>query len=103
MLKCWSTVEMDNSNNVPDSFNNSSITDASTGTPHFHFTNNFASAATYVFAGAAEDDSFLSEQGSRTDARSDSLQTGKIQTRNRGHNQAVNDGHHIIMLAGDLA
>ena len=103
MLKCWSTVEMDNSNNVPDSFNNSSITDSSTGTPHFHFTNNFASAATYVFAGAAEDDSFLSEQGSRTDARSDSLQTGKIQTRNRGHNQAVNDGHHIIMLAGDLA
>ena len=103
MLKCWSTVEMDNSNNIPDSFNSSGITDGGTGTPHFSFTNNFASAASYVFAGAAEDDSFLSEQGSKTDARSDSLQTGLLKTRNRGHNQAVVDGHHIVMVAGDLA
>ena len=27
LIKLWSTVEMDNSNNIPDSFNSSGITD----------------------------------------------------------------------------
>ena len=103
LIKLWSTVEMDNSNNIPDSFNSSGITDGGTGTPHFNFTNNMSSSASYVLAGAGEDASMISEQGAAADARSASLLTGSIKTRQRAHDAGVADGHVMIMIAGDLA
>ena len=103
LLKCWSTVEMDNSNNIPDSFNSSGITDNGTGTPQFLFTNSMATAASYVFAGAGEDGVSVAEQGANTDARTDSLFTSGMKTRSRGHDGGVADGHHMVMVAGDLA
>ena len=103
LIKCWSTVEMDNSNNIPDSFNSSGITDGGNGTPHFNFTNNMSSSASYVLAGAGEDASMICEQGAAADARTDSLQTGFVKTRKRRHDASVTDGHHMIMVAGDLA
>ena len=103
LIKLWSTVEMDNSNNIPDSFNSSGITDGGTGTPHFNFTNNMSNSASYVFSGAGEDATMFCEQGSASDARTDSLQTGLVKTRNREFDAGVKDGHHMIMVAGDLA
>ena len=103
LIKLWSTVEMDNSNNIPDSFNSSGITDGGTGTPHFNFTNNMSSSASYVFSGAGEDATMFCEQGSASDARTVSLQTGTVRTRNREFDAGVKDGHHMIMVAGDLA
>ena len=49
MLKCWSTVEMDNSNNIPDSFNSSGITDNGTGDFTFTATNLMASRSACAF------------------------------------------------------
>ena len=103
LIKLWSTVEMDNSNNIPDSFNSSGITDGGNGTPHFNFTNNMSSTASYVFSGAGEDAAMISEQGAAADARTDSLQTGLVKTRKRRYDAGVTDGHHMIMVAGDLA
>ena len=103
LLKCWSTVEMDNSNNIPDSFNSSGITDNGTGTPQFLFTNSMATAASYVFAGAGEDGVSVAEQGATGDARNLSLFTASVKTRSRGHDGGIVDGHHMIMVAGDLA
>ena len=103
LLKCWSTVEMDNSNNIPDSFNSSGITDNGTGTPQFLFTNSMATAASYVFAGAGEDGVSVAEQGANNDARTASLFTGSVKTRSRRHDGGIVDGHHMIMVAGDLA
>ena len=103
LIKLWSTVEMDNSNNIPDSFNSSGITDGGTGTPHFNFTNNMSSSASYVFSGAGEDATMFAEQGAASDDRTVSLQTGLVKTRNREYDAGVKDGHHMIMVAGDLA
>ena len=103
MLKCWSTVEMDNSNNIPDSFNSSGITDNGTGTPQFTFINSMATVAAYVLAGAGHDATMIGEQGAAADARSASLLTGSIKTRQRSHSAGVADGHVMIMIAGDLA
>ena len=103
LIKCWSTVEMDNSNNIPDSFNSSGITDNGSGTPQFTFINSMATVAAYVLAGAGNDATMISEQGAAADARTDSLQTGSIKTRQRAHDAGVADGHVMIMIAGDLA
>ena len=103
LIKCWSTVEMDNSNNIPDSFNSSGITDNGNGTPQFTFINSMATVAAYVLAGAGNDATMISEQGAAADARTDSLQTGSIKTRQRAHDAGVADGHVMIMIAGDLA
>ena len=103
LIKCWSTVEMDNSNNIPDSFNSSGITDNGTGTPQFTFINSMATVAAYVLAGAGHDATMIGEQGAAADARSDSLPTGSIKTRQRSHSAGVADGHVMIMIAGDLA
>ena len=103
LIKCWSTVEMDNSNNIPDSFNSSGITDNGTGTPQFTFINSMATVAAYVLAGAGHDATMIGEQGAAADARSASLLTGSIKTRQRSHSAGVADGHVMIMIAGDLA
>ena len=103
LIKCWSTVEMDNSNNIPDSFNSSGITDNGSGTPQFTFINSMATVAAYVLAGAGHDATMIGEQGAAADARSDSLFTGSIKTRQRSHSAGVADGHVMIMIAGDLA
>ena len=103
LLKCWSTVEMDNSNNIPDSFNSSGITDNGSGTPEFNFTNNMSTAASYVFAGSGHDGTFINEHAASGDDRSTHMLTGSLKTRARGHDGGVTDGHHIIMVAGDLA
>ena len=103
MLKCWSTVEMDNSNNIPDSFNSSGITDNGSGTPQFTFINSMSTAASYVFAGAGNDATMIGEQGAASDARTGSLLTGSVKTRQRAHDAGVADGHIMIMVAGDLA
>jgi len=103
MIKCWSTVEMDNSNNIPDSFNSSGITDNGSGTPQFTFINGMSTAASYVFAGAGNDATMISEQGAASDARTASLFTGSVKTRQRAHDAGVADGHVMIMVAGDLA
>ena len=103
LIKCWSTVEMDNSNNIPDSFNSSGITDNGSGTPQFTFINSMATVAAYVLAGAGNDATMISEQGAAADARSASLFTGSIKTRQRAHDASVADGHVMIMIAGDLA
>ena len=103
LIKCWSTVEMDNSNTIPDSFNSSGITDNGSGTPQFTFINSMATAAAYVLAGAGNDATMIGEQGAAADARTDSLLTGSIKTRQRAHDAGVADGHIMIMIAGDLA
>jgi hypothetical protein len=103
LLKCWSTVEMDNSNNIPDSFNSSGITDNGSGTPEFNFTNSMSTAASYVFAGSGHDGTFINEHAASGDDRSTHMLTGSLKTRARGHDGGVTDGHHIIMVAGDLA
>ena len=103
LIKCWSTVEMDNSNNIPDSFNSSGITDNGSGTPQFTFINSMATVAAYVLAGAGNDATMVCEQGAAADARSSSLFTGSIKTRQRAHDAGVADGHVMIMIAGDLA
>ena len=103
MLKCWSTVEMDNSNNIPDSFNSSGITDNGSGTPEFTFINSMSTAASYVFAGSGHDGTFINEHAASGDDRSTHMLTGSLKTRARGHDGGVTDGHHIIMVAGDLA
>ena len=103
LLKCWSTVEMDNSNNIPDSFNSSGITDNGSGTPEFNFTNNMSTAASYVFAGSGHDGTFINEHAASGDDRSTHMLTGSLKTRARGHDGGVTDGHHIVMVAGDLA
>ena len=103
LLKCWSTVEMDNSNNIPDSFNSSGITDNGSGTPEFTFINSMSTAASYVFAGSGHDGTFINEHAASGDDRSTHMLTGSLKTRARGHDGGVVDGHHIIMVAGDLA
>ena len=103
LLKCWSTVEMDNSNNIPDSFNSSGITDNGSGTPQFTFINSMSTAASYVFAGSGHDGTFINEHAASGDDRSTHMLTGSLKTRARGHDGGVVDGHHIIMVAGDLA
>jgi len=103
LVKMWSTVEMNNSNNIPDSFNSSGITDNGNGTPQFTFINNMAGAGTYVLAGAGHDGTFICQHAASGDSRTTHLPTSSVKTRARGHDASVVDGHHMVLITGDLA
>jgi len=103
LVKMWSTVEMNNSNNIPDSYNSSGITDNGNGTPQFTFINNMAGAGSYVLAGAGHDGTFICQHAASGDSRTTHLPTSSVKTRGRGHDASVVDGHHMVLITGDLA
>ena len=103
LVKMWSTVEMNNSNNIPDSFNSSGITDNGNGTPQFIFINNMAAAGSYVLAGAGHDGTFVCQHAAAGDSRTTHMLTSSVKTRSRGHDGGVDDGHHMVLITGDLA
>jgi hypothetical protein len=103
LVKMWSTVEMNNSNNIPDSFNSSGITDNGAGTPQFTFINNMAAAGSYVLAGAGDDATFVCQHAAKGDSRTTHMPTSSVKTRSRGSDASVVDGHHMVLITGDLA